>query len=186
MVREGVSSNRWKTLANNGKSTLDNPEAKQFLQDLVGEEGLDVILALVGREAIDEEIAEKTDLKLNTVRKILYKLYDYRLASYIRTKDKEIGWYIYTWKLDLGRIYDVIVARKRRMLEDLRERLEFESSNVFFHCKNDECKIPFDVASETEFKCPQCHSIMDFVDNQKTVMGIEKEIHRLEREIGSA
>jgi transcription initiation factor TFIIE subunit alpha len=171
-------------LENNGKSILDNQEARQFLLELVGEEGLDVILALVGREAIDEEIAEKTDLKLNIVRKILYRLYDYRLASYVRTKDKEIGWYIYTWKLDLGRIFDVIVARKRRMLEELKEKLEFESSNVFFHCKHDQYKIPFDVASETQFKCPQCHSIMDFVDNQETVMGLEKEIHRLEQEIG--
>jgi len=173
-------------LENNGKSSLENPETKQFLSELVGPEGLDIVSALCGREATDEELAEETDLKLNIVRKILYKLYDYRLATYVRTKDKEIGWYIYTWKLDLGRINDIILARKRRMLDELRERLAFESSNVFFHCKVDDSKIPFDMAAENQFKCPHCESTMDYVDNQSTIMGIEEEIERLEREISKS
>lgn len=167
----------------NGKTVLADPEVKQFLMDLVGDDGLDVIRVLMDREITDEDIAEETGLKLNTVRKILYKLYDYRLAGYIRTKDKKIGWYIYTWKLDLGRVFEILAARKRRVLEELTEKLEFERNHVFFSCKKDQAKIPFDIASENDFKCPHCNAIMEYVDNQGSIMRLEEEIAKLRKEI---
>jgi transcription initiation factor TFIIE subunit alpha len=170
-------------IVNNGRSVLNDPETKQFLQEIVGDEGLDVVVSLLDREATDEEIAEETDLKLNIVRKILYKLYDYRLASYTRTKDREIGWYTYTWKLDLDRASDVIITRKKSILEELTKKLEFETNHVFFCCKKDNSKVPFSVATEYDFKCPQCHEVLAFVDNQKTITGLEREINRLKKEI---
>lgn len=169
---------------NNGSSVLGDSEARQFLQEIIGDEGLDVVIFLADDEATDEEIAEQTGIKLNVVRKILYRLYDYRLASYTRTKDREIGWYIYTWKLDLQRIYDILTERKRRILEELTKKLEFETSNIFFCCKNDDSKVPFDIASEYEFRCPQCHGLMEYFDNQSTVTSLEEEISRLKKEIG--
>jgi transcription initiation factor TFIIE subunit alpha len=171
---------------NNGKSVLGDSEARQFLQEIIGEEGLDVVNFLSDDEATDEEIAEQTGIKLNVVRKILYRLYDYRLASYTRTKDREIGWYIYTWRLDLKRIYDILTERKRRILEELTKKLDFETSNIFFSCKNDNSKVPFDIASEYEFRCPQCQGLMEYFDNQSTVMSLEEEITRLKKEIGDA
>ncbi len=170
---------------NNGKSVLSDKEAKQFLQEIIGEEGLEIVRPLIDREATDDELAEETGLKLNIVRKILYKLYDYRLASYVRTKDKDIGWYTYTWKLDLSRIFEILAVRKRRILEELTEKLEFETTHVFFSCKKDNSKVPFDIASETNFKCPQCDAIMDYADNRGTVVSLEEEITRLRKEIKS-
>lgn len=169
----------------NGKSILSDPEARQFLQEIIGEEGLDVVRALIDRETTDEELAEETGLKLNIVRKILYKLYDYRLASYVRTKDKEIGWYIYTWKLDLGRAFEILAVRKRLILEELTKKLEFETTHIFFSCQKDNSKVPFDIASETNFRCPQCDSTLDYLDNKGTVASLEEEINRLKREIKS-
>ncbi len=173
-------------VVNNGKdirSIINNPEARQFLKELLGDEGLDVIQVMSGSGIVDEEIAERTGLKLNLVRKILYKLYDHRLASYIRTKDPEIGWYIYTWSLDLSRVFEIIQARKRKILEELNKRLEFEQNHVFFCCKMDDAKVPFDIASKNDFKCPQCGCIMDYMDNQQSIMSLQHEIGRLEREI---
>lgn len=169
---------------NNGTSVLGDSEARQFLQEIIGDEGLDVVVFLADDEATDEEIAEKTGIKLNVVRKILYRLYDYRLASYTRTKDREIGWYIYTWRLDLQRIYDILTERKRRILDELTKKLEFETSNIFFFCKNDDSKVPFDIASEYEFRCPQCQGLMEYFDNQSIVASLEEEINRLKKEIG--
>lgn len=171
-------------MVNNGSSVLGDSEARQFLQEVIGDEGLDVVVSLSDDEATDEEIAEQTDIKLNVVRKILYKLYDYRLASYTRTKDREIGWYIYTWKLDLQRVYDILTERKRRVLDELTKKLEFETSNIFFCCKNDNSKVPFDLASEYDFRCPQCQGLMEYLDNRSTVMSLEEEISRLKKEIG--
>lgn len=164
---------------------LEKKDVRQFLLEEIGEEGLDVVKCIIGRERTDEELAEETGHKLNIVRKSLYKLYDYRLASYVRTKDKEIGWYIYTWKLDLSRISEILKERKKKMLEQLTNRLEFETSNVFFRCVKDDTKVPFGVASEREFKCPQCNEIMEYEDNRKVVVNLEREINRLKKEISN-
>ncbi|MFQ5975509.1 MAG: transcription factor E [Candidatus Hydrothermarchaeales archaeon] len=167
----------------NGKSELKIPEVKEFLEETVGEEGVDVVLAIIGRELTDEALSEETGLKLNIVRKILYQLYDYRLASYVRTKDKEIGWYIYRWKLDLSKIEAVITARKQRILKELNQKLKYETNHVFFCCTNDKSKIPFDLASECGFKCPHCDGSMEFYDNQSLISSLEEEIQKLEQEL---
>lgn len=166
-----------------GSAILESPTVRQFFEEILGEEGLKIINTLIGREATDEEIAEELGLKINIVRKILYKLYDYRLASYVRTKDKDIGWYIYTWKLDLPRVMDVIVERKRKVLEDLSNKLEYELNTVFFECTNDHFRIPYDIASERDFRCPQCEGSLQYTDNQKVVEALETEIRRLQDEL---
>ena len=60
----------------------------------------EIIDCLKNGYTTDEEISEKTNCKLNIVRKILYKLYDMRLASYKRDKDKETQWYTYDWRFN--------------------------------------------------------------------------------------
>ncbi len=165
------------------KTTLDSPIVKQFFEEILGEEGLMVINSLMGREVTDEVISKELGFKINIVRKILYKLYDYRLASYIRTKDKEIGWYIYTWRLDLPRVKDVIMEKKMRILEDLTNKLEYELNTVFFECSNDHFRIPYDIASERDFRCPQCEGSLEYCNNQNVVETLETEIKRLNVEL---
>ena len=50
-------------------------------------------------ETTDDEIAGKTGIRLNAVRKILYKLYDHSLVGLRRTRDPKTGWFIFHWKL---------------------------------------------------------------------------------------
>jgi transcription initiation factor TFIIE subunit alpha len=73
-----------------GSAVLEDTAVKQFFEETLGEEGIKIIKTLIGTEATDEEISEELGMKLNITRKILYKLYDYRLASYVRTKDKGV------------------------------------------------------------------------------------------------
>ena len=168
---------------NDGSTLLNDPVVRRFLLEIVGEEGLEIVTALMDREATDESISDETGIKLNTVRKILYKLYDYRLASYKREKDKEIGWYIYTWKLDLTKIKDIIKERKRKILRELERKLEYETNHIFFTCVKDNIKLPFDIASENQFKCPTCSQPLEFFDNSKTIERLKEEIEKLRKEL---
>jgi transcription initiation factor TFIIE subunit alpha len=168
---------------NNGKLKSKSLETNSVLLETVGEEGLDVVQCLLDKEETDEKISEQTGLRLNTVRKILYRLYDYRLASYVRTKDKDIGWYTYTWKLNLARMSEIVAVRKKHLMGELQEMLEFERNHVFFCCSSDAMKYSFDAATETGFKCPSCDSALEYVDNQKNVAELEKRIKKLEKEI---
>jgi transcription initiation factor TFIIE subunit alpha len=169
-----------------GHLILKEDNVRRFFEETLGEEGITIINAMMGREATDEKVAEELGLKLNVVRKVFYKLYDYRLASYVRTKDKDIGWYIYTWKLDLPRVQKVIFDRKKKVLEDLTGKLEYETNTVFFACSNDRFRIPYDIASERSFRCPQCEGTLEFINNQKVVERLENEIKQLQDEISQA
>ena len=74
------------------------------VEEIAGKEGVDVSTVLVNAdETTDEEIATKTDLKLNIVRRILYKLHDNHLASYRRIRDANTGWFLYYWRIDPNR-----------------------------------------------------------------------------------
>lgn len=52
------------------------------------------------KEATDEELAEATGIRVNTVRRILYMLNDEGLADFKRIRDPETGWYYYYWRLE--------------------------------------------------------------------------------------
>lgn len=167
------------------KQVLSEPEVKKLLMNLLDEESIDVVYALMEKNATDEEISEETGLRLNTVRRALYHLYEYRIAKYNRSKDKEVGWFIYTWKLHLDKLHEIIVQEKYQRLEELRERLEFEQNNVFFVCPQDRIRVSFNQATDYNFTCPECESYLEGVDNQEVVERLENDIRRLQKELSN-
>ena len=93
---------------------IDDPLVKTLLTNVVEDESnLPIIQSLIDGIETDEEIAKKTGIKLNIVRKILYRLYDMGLASYKRSKDPETQWFTYTWKFDKEEYVEKI--RKNRI-----------------------------------------------------------------------
>lgn len=152
----------------------------EFLEGLLGEGGVEVASTIYDNEYTDEEIAKETSIRVNTVRKVLYRLYDNRLASYRRTRDKKTGWYIYYWKMDLNKASEVMRSLEKEYLEKLMKRLEYEQGNMFFSCNNGCDKVVFDVASEHDFKCPDCSSTLSFVDNSDIIKNLEDQISKLQ------
>ena len=85
---------------------IDDPLVKTLLTNVVEDESnLAIVEALLNGIETDEEIANKTGIKLNIVRKILYRLYDMGLASYKRSKDPETQWFTYSWKFEKEEIH---------------------------------------------------------------------------------
>jgi transcription initiation factor TFIIE subunit alpha len=152
----------------------------EFLEGLLGEGGVEVASTIYDSEYTDEEIAKETGIRVNTVRKVLYRLYDNRLASYRRTRDKKTGWYIYYWKMDLNKASEVMRSLEREYLQKLMERLEYERSNMFFRCDNGCEKVVFDIASEHDFTCPGCESRLSFFDNSAIIADLEEQIRKLQ------
>jgi len=100
-------------------------------------------------------------LKLNTVRKTLYKLYSGKLAQFRRIRDKSTGWFIYYWWHEFDLFEEILMEKKSVIESKLRERLKFEENNYFFVCKNcqdSNLKYNFDTAFELNFKCGNCSS----------------------------
>ncbi len=153
---------------------------------LLGEdEAVKIVRSLVKlKEATDDAIANDTDVRLNIVRKVLYKLYDKTLVSCTRVRDEKTGWYIFYWKLQPDQLDAFVRSRKKRTLEKLRTRLEYENAHNFFVCnKCGDVRLPFEEAIESAFRCPKCNSQLTDSDNSKIVGELSKMIHRLESEI---
>ena len=150
-----------------------------------GEEAITVVKSLKKlHEGTDEIISNDCGVRLNTVRKILYKLYDHGLVSCTRVRDEKTGWYIFYWRLQPDQLDAFIRSRKKRALDKLRQRLDYEKDHTFFVCKTDvNVRVTFEEAMETSFKCGRCGEQLESADNADMISVLEEKIQRLEAEL---
>ena len=145
----------------------------------------EIIDCLQNGYSTDEIISEKIGCKLNIVRKILYKLYDMRLASYKRDKDKETQWYTYDWKFNENEYKKLEFDLASSELKRLNEELDYEVNNMFFICPFGHYRLDFEDASTVEFLCPDCDVDLEFDDNHEKIDRIKEEIRAIEEVISS-
>jgi transcription initiation factor TFIIE subunit alpha len=161
----------------------EDPLFHELLFRVAGEQGLTVAKALFGRELTDEDLAKRTGIQINLVRRILYDLYDNRVTRYRRVRDEESGWYVYYWKIDPERAIDYIRDTRRLLLQKLEEKLERERNTAYFTCKNEDPKVPFEVAVDTDFKCPRCGGRLKPHDNSSVIISLERRVQTLREQL---
>lgn len=162
----------------------ETPAFERILNRIAGEHGSSVARVLIEEgETTDEEIANKLDVRLNLVRKILYDLYDNQVVDYRRTRDEDTGWYVYYWHIEPSRALELMDKNKRTLLNKLEERLEHEKNTLFFTCGNDCPRIEFDEAVEQNFECPECGEKMEEFDNSGIINALERQIETLKQEM---
>jgi transcription initiation factor TFIIE subunit alpha len=167
-------------------STIDDATLNKVAMALGNEEAVVLIAHLKGVEEItDDEIANKTGIRLNSVRKILYKLYDHSLVSLRRTRDPKTGWFIFHWKLQPDQLEGFILSQKRRVLEKLNVRLEYEQTHDFYYCGSTECKrVPFEEAVELVFHCSGCGKPLVHFENGVMITRLGEKVEILRKELG--
>jgi transcription initiation factor TFIIE subunit alpha len=155
----------------------------EVVDDIAGEEVKQVTLVLLNAdgETTDEEISEKLDMRLNQVRKSLYKLYDLQLATFRRIRDKSTGWFVYFWTLHPERIDMFVEKKQQEVLEKLNSRLDYEENNMFFTCNNPECpRVIFQEAMDNNFECEHCGGRLEAFDNEQLIKVLKEKISELE------
>jgi len=167
-------------------STVNDATLIKVAEALGEEEAVKLIEILKSSDEItDDEITNKTGIRLNSVRKILYKLYDHSLVSLRRTRDPKTGWFIFHWKLQPSQLEGFILSQKRRVLEKLNTRLGYEKNHDFYYCSTPGCKkIPFEEAVELVFRCPTCGKPLMYYDNDKIVHALTRKVEQLRKELG--
>ncbi len=155
-------------------------------QDITDEDITENILARIKSEGrdVDFEPDDTEKLKLNTVRKTLYKLYGEKLAQFRRIRDKSTGWFIYYWWHEFDLLEEILLEKKKLVEEKLRERLEFEQNNYFFicnECVNNNIKYNFEDAFEMNFRCPDCGGALIAQENDDLINFLKEKIARLEK-----
>ena len=150
-----------------------------------GDEAVTVVNILKNKsEATDEMLANESTVRLNTVRKILYKLYDHGLVSCTRVRDEKTGWFIFYWKLQMDQLDAFIRSRKRRVLEKLKHKFDYETNHSFFVCKKcGDVRVTFEEAMESSFRCSKCGGQLESSENAPVVEFLEKRIKQIEAEL---
>jgi len=159
---------------------MDNETLKKVVA-LFGEDAVRVVETLKDvHEFTENEIADKIQIRLNLVRKALYRLYDHSIVALRRSRDKETGWFIFNWRLQPDQLEGFILSQKRRVLEKLEIRLEYEKSHEFYTCQTPSCKrFPFEEAFELLFECPACNKPMMHINNDRIVENLTRKIEQI-------
>lgn len=154
------------------------------IQETVEKIIIPIIDALKGGIETDEEISAKTGIKLNIVRKILYKLYDLKIANYKRSKDPETQWFTYSWKFDENELIRKINEENESELNNFKSELENEENNMFFICPEGHMRCNFDEASEEDFLCV-CGEELVFQDNSDIIKQLKQNIKLTQGDLDS-
>ena len=161
---------------------INNRIANDFLSQSVSEDDLKnvkaIIQALLEGNETDEEIHEKTGIKLNTVRKLLYKLHDASIANYKRNKDPETQWFTYSWSFDEKEYIEKIAKFYNNRIEERKTLLDELENNLYFVCCMDQehFKGNYAESSEYEFYCPICDYELEPYDSKKEKSLLKRRI----------
>jgi len=150
-----------------------------------GDEYLKVARSLLkSADATDEEIASSTGLRINMVRKVLYDLFGKALITGIRVKDEKKGWFVYRWRSRRDEVENFIEGQKKKILERLQQRQDYENSSDFYHCGNEDCpRVTFENALELFFKCPSCGNVVNLKKNDKTKKAFAYKIDHIKKDM---
>lgn len=173
------------TTNENSPSTNATDLIVNLARMLLGDDVVDVLKLLLNKkiEMTDEEIAKELNMKVNEIRKKLYALSEQNFVVYRRIRDKDTGWYIYYWRVNLEEINEILLNRKRAVLNKLKARLEYEKNGPFFICPQDNSIYNFEEALENDFRCPRCGTPLKEYDSQKIRDFLEQKIRDLNDEI---
>ncbi len=165
---------------------LEQPAVAAYLHRLIGDEGLLLIERFPEEgEFSDEDLAEQTQINLNSVRHTLYTLYERRLAEYRRIKNNETGWLTYLWRLRLDNIPVALAEEMETILEKLRSRERFEEENDFYRCGQCGLLLTFNQAMDSDFACPDCGSPMSHFDNEILLLALRRRRESIASSLGN-
>ena len=165
-------------------SIVDEDLMKKVANIIGGENAVKVVTILkeLG-EATDDQMLSTTDIKLNDVRKALFKLYNHSIVQCDRLRDEKTGWFIFRWKLQPDQLEGFVKNQKNRVLRILRNRLEYEQKNDFYYCGTPTCnRIIFEDAMETVFRCPVCGNALKHYDNAPIIRALTDKVEQLTKD----
>lgn len=166
---------------------VNDPRVKAYIEETVGPEGMKLAEILDRKgAATDSELAEELGAKPSHIRKILYDLYEARIAEYKKEKDKETGWLTFYWNLNANQANYALEQKRKRELGELEHRLAAERANDWFICPHGGERFDFGGATEHNFSCPEHHTVLQAHDNSEVIRELAERVAQLKRAASAA
>ena len=155
---------------------------KGLVERLIGPEAVPVVDMLKDDENVSEFlISKKLKQDIQVIRNLLYRLHKHDLVSYKRVKDRKKGWYIGYWTFNKRRAKILYQDMNATELERYQQRLQEELAylNNFYLCKNMCVRMNFERAASVNFTCPECGTVLDNQNNERTVEQLKLKIKEI-------
>lgn len=163
------------------KNFLNYELVQDFLTRSAGDNAFGVVKLCVDKKySDDEKISNKLNTKVTEIRTILNRLHYSGIAQYSKTRNKQTGWYSYTWKINEKKILDLLIEEIGERMEKLENQSQQVQEHTVFACKNVCSETVFEIAMQYNFQCPECGEIMSEINEGKRVKEIEKQLVKLQ------
>ena len=162
---------------------VDNETVIELAVLVAGEEAGKIMKLLLRKPGItDEDLSRSLQMDIREVRRILHRLNEQGILHYELTRDKETGHRIFKWYVGQEQVIGYIITNMNKILDRLRERLEYEKTHQFFWCGSPgHPKLVFEDAMEKLFRCPTCGSPLQPYDNSELIEALEWKIGQISR-----
>jgi Transcription initiation factor IIE, alpha subunit len=159
--RHGTLNSLWRN------QLLGEAGVRSWLIRSVGENSIHVIQEFESQMS-DEEIAQKSGIRASEVRVVLNKLHSFGLATYVRNRDRNSGWYSYVWKLNNEHVPEVLALIKKESAEETVVVEVPDDGKEHYGCKvcGPTKQFDFDQASGLMFRCDQCGQNLQFLERK--------------------
>ncbi len=158
---------------------------KETLHELGGEIAIkiaEILLKNKGKKLSAEHIAEKSELDIKDIRKVLYILQDLDLVkSHKTTNEKKHSSYFY-WVPTFENVNKYLIQKYQENIDELKQELDF-SEKVLFECEEcQEERYPYTEAMRHDFLCPICKKgELVSMNNTEKVKSLKEEIESLKK-----
>jgi len=154
---------------------------KEIISITVGKGAEPIAELLNSTKYVNEfTIAKKLEITINQTRNILYKISNFGLVTSERKKDKKKGWYTYYWKFDIMKCLEFfknnVLDSKARFAAQIERREEKQ----FYVCNDCNLEYSEDEALLMEFECDECGELFTTKDNSKLLVGLKKNIAKMD------
>ena len=159
--RHGTLNSVWRN------QLLGEAVVRSWLIKSVGENSIHVIREFETQMS-DEEIAQKSGIRASEVRVVLNKLHSFGLATYVRNRDRNSGWYSYIWKLNNEHVPALMNQIRKEGSEETTVPEMVEDGKEHYGCLvcGPSKRFDFDQASGLQFRCDQCGQNLQFLEHK--------------------
>ncbi len=152
----------------------------ELIERVAGEVGLILYSLRIEGEFTDDQLALELGIEINEIRRALFALYEIGLAEYRRRRDDETGWMEYYWRINYEKAAEVVKRELEKTKKKLEEKLEMETSTIYYICPNMCVKVSYDEAMEYNFTCPRCGNMLEYLDCSEAIEKVREEIERID------
>jgi len=136
-------------------------------------------------EITDNEISEILGVDESEVRRVIWVLAGEGLITSKRVTS-ETGWITFYWVLPLDQVDGILLGLYRKIIDRLKKKLEYETSNIFYWCLTEgHDRYTFSEAADNMFKCPLCGKTLMPYDNSRLIAAIKWALSEMKKIMNS-